>query len=218
MKILAVSDQVVDNLYSPNVKDRFGDIDLIIGCGDLPHYYLEFLTTILNRPLYYVNGNHDTSVLYTESGPQVSGPRGCDLIDEQAVMHKGILLAGLSGSIRYNDQSEYQFTQEEMDARATRLALRLIIKRLRYGRWLDILVAHSPPLGVGDGPDRAHTGISILQHAHAPVQAALPAARPSTHLSRPAGRSAGGSDDGIECLSLPGDRVGIEAWRMTLRA
>jgi Icc-related predicted phosphoesterase len=158
MKILAISDQVVDNLYSPNVKDRFGDIDLIIGCGDLPHYYLEFLTTILNRPLYYVNGNHDTPMVYTELGQSVVAPRGCEPLDECAVVHNGIILAGLSGSIRYNYQSKFQFTQEEMDAKATRLALRLIIKRLRYGRWLDVLVTHSPPLGVGDGPDHAHTG------------------------------------------------------------
>ena len=59
MKIMAVSDQVLDFLYSSKVWHSFPDIDLIVGCGDLPFYYLDFLASALDAPLIYVRGNHD---------------------------------------------------------------------------------------------------------------------------------------------------------------
>jgi uncharacterized protein len=38
---------------------HFNEIELILGCGDLPYPYLENLLTFLNVPLMYVPGNHD---------------------------------------------------------------------------------------------------------------------------------------------------------------
>src|SRR5215211_6171103 len=59
VKILAVSDEVVERLYSLCTSGHFEDVELILGCGDLPYPYLENLVTFLNKPLMYVPGNHD---------------------------------------------------------------------------------------------------------------------------------------------------------------
>ena len=41
---------------------HFSEIELILGCGDLPYPYLENLLTFLNVPLFYVPGNHDPNL------------------------------------------------------------------------------------------------------------------------------------------------------------
>ncbi len=51
MKILAVSDIELGYIYQPRISERFSDVDLIISCGDLPHYYLEYIVSMLNVPL-----------------------------------------------------------------------------------------------------------------------------------------------------------------------
>ena len=76
LKILAVTDQIVDSLHSPNVKNRFGDVDGIISCGDLPYGYLDYLVTVLGKPLYFVHGNHDKDYEYTENGRRQLAPQG----------------------------------------------------------------------------------------------------------------------------------------------
>jgi len=58
MKILTVSDIVVDLIYSQRLKQLFPDIDVVVSCGDLPQNYLEFIESMLDTPLFYVRGNH----------------------------------------------------------------------------------------------------------------------------------------------------------------
>ncbi len=60
MKILSVSDVELGFISGPRVLERFKDIDLILSCGDLSYFYLEYIESMLNRPLYYVHGNHPT--------------------------------------------------------------------------------------------------------------------------------------------------------------
>src|SRR5688572_6904842 len=59
VRILAISDEVDDRLYSPTAADRLGPVDLVLSCGDLPDYYLDYVATTLRAPLYGVHGNHD---------------------------------------------------------------------------------------------------------------------------------------------------------------
>src|SRR5215210_4093008 len=83
MKILAISDEVVEFLYGPQLKEQYADVDLVLGCGDLPFYYLEYIVTVLNVPLYYVPGNHDRLSQYHADGRIVHRAEGCELLDLQ---------------------------------------------------------------------------------------------------------------------------------------
>ena len=162
MKILALSDEVVDFIYSPQVKERFGDVDLVLGCGDLPFYYLEFVVTVLNKPVYFVPGNHDARNQYMADGRVTQQAEGCINLDQRIASEGNLLLAGLGGSIRYRPNSLHQYTDAEMRARILTLAPRLWFNRLRHGRFLDLLIAHSPPFEIHDGADLAHTGFQAF--------------------------------------------------------
>ena len=165
MKILAVSDEVVELIYSPRIKDRYGDVDLVLACGDLPGYYLEFIVSVLDVPLYYVPGNHDRTTRYLDDGRALHRAEGCESLDVRSArcaVRSPLLLAGLGGSLRYNLEGVYQYTQQEMWARALALAPALAANRLRFGGYLDILITHAPPRGIHDGPDLAHTGFDAF--------------------------------------------------------
>jgi uncharacterized protein len=159
LKILAVSDMVVDQLYSEKVPERFGGIELILGCGDLPYEYLEFLVSVLNVPLYYVPGNHDPG--FDERKPATQA-QGCINLDRDLEHFKGLTLAGLGGSIRYKPNSPNQYTQIEMYYRILSFAPTLLMNSLRPSGHLDFLIAHSPPHGIHDEDDHAHIGFKAF--------------------------------------------------------
>src|SRR5690606_7189672 len=146
---------------SAQIKELYGDVDLIIGCGDLPYYYLEYAVTMLPVPVAYVYGNHDKEQILA-SVRVINAPSGCIPL-EGRVDHIGeLLVAGLGGSIQYQPGAIHQYTEAEMQRRILRLAPRLLWNRLRHGRYLDILVTHSPPYGIHDEEDRAHRGFKSL--------------------------------------------------------
>ena len=89
MKILAVSDEILDRLYNSGVKETFPDVRMLLGCGDLPYEYLEFLVTMYNVPLFYVPGNHDPRF---SSNPRAHAEGGVNL-DEKVVRVNGLLIA-----------------------------------------------------------------------------------------------------------------------------
>lgn len=153
VKILAVSDRIVPFIHSSEVKRRFADVDLIVGCGDLPSHYLEYIVTQLNVPLVYVPGNHDLD--------QLEVPGGRD-IDGQVTRERGLWIMGLGGSRRYKPAGRHQYTEAEMRARAARMLPRLAMNWLRYGRGVDLLVTHAPPRGIHDAEDPAHLGFQTF--------------------------------------------------------
>ena len=161
LTILAISDTVDDVIYSGRLGERFGGVDLVISCGDLPASYLDFVVSTLDVPLYGVRGNHDHGPAYAAAAPGSLIAGAVDL-HGRAVRSHGLLLAGFGGSPRYNAGPE-QYTEAEMRLLAARLAPRLILNKLRYGRFLDILVTHSPPLGIHDERDRCHQGFETFR-------------------------------------------------------
>ncbi|HLO18222.1 MAG TPA: metallophosphoesterase [Anaerolineales bacterium] len=156
MKILAVSDEVVERLYSLCTSGHFRDIKLILGCGDLPYPYLENLLTLLNIPLFYVPGNHDPIYSADNTLAVVEGGSNLDL---RIVRFKKFLIGGLGGSIRYRPNGTNQYSQGETYRRAFRLLPRLLLNKINYGRALDILITHSPPFGIHDDDTQAHQGL-----------------------------------------------------------
>ena len=159
MKILAVSDEVVDRLYNTRILQNCRDIELILGCGDLPYEYLEFLVTVLNVPLLYVPGNHDPQYREDNSATRAEG---CVNLDRHLVQVKGLSLAGLGGSIRYTPGHPNQYSQPEMYGRVISILPEVIWNRFRTGKGLDIIIAHSPARGIHDDSDPAHTGFSAF--------------------------------------------------------
>lgn len=161
VRALAISDVLLDALYSPWILTRFADVNIILGCGDLPYYYLEYVLTTLNRPLYYVRGNHAYLVEHTIQGPKTH-PHGAVDLHRRIVRRGGLILAGVEGSLRYRPGA-YQYTQQEMWLHILRLIPGLLWNKAAYGRYLDVFVTHAPPWGIHDQPDRPHQGIKAFR-------------------------------------------------------
>jgi hypothetical protein len=161
LKILAVSDEVDARLYAAGLRERVARPDLLIGCGDLPAYYLDYLVSQLDVPLYAVHGNHDTPPRDDEADDLAHC--GATWIGGRTVRAPGgLLLAGFDGCLRYSTGA-YQSSQGEMHAAVRRLAPWLWLNRLRYGRFLDVLVTHAPPEGIHDRGDLAHQGFRAFR-------------------------------------------------------
>jgi Icc-related predicted phosphoesterase len=161
VKILSVSDVELGFIYSPLILERFKDVNLIISCGDLSYFYLEYIESMLNRPLFYVHGNHGHEVEYGIAGDR-RAPWGGTNLNRQVVNQAGLLLSGIEGSLMYND-GPYQYTQGDMWASVLSLAPALMLNRIRYGRFLDVFVSHAPPWGIHDLDDLPHQGIKAFR-------------------------------------------------------
>lgn len=173
MCVLALSDRVDELVYSTRARARYRDVDLVIACGDLPYSYVEYVTSCLDRPTFFVRGNHDQLSEDGPAGPQ-RAPLGAVDLHRRVVRHDGLLLAGVEGSVRYKP-GPFQSTQLEMWLHVLHLLPGLLYNRLRFGRWLDVFVSHAPPRGIHDRPDPPHHGIDAFRWL-------LRVARPTVHL------------------------------------
>lgn len=136
MRVLAIADTPERLLYEHFSPERWkGHVDVVLSCSDLDHEYLEFLVTVLDVPLYYVAGNHDTSY-------RTRPPEGCESIDGRVVRVGGLRIAGVSGSMQYNaGPDEYQYTERQMAGKTRRLGYRV----WRAGG-VDLVISHAAPL------------------------------------------------------------------------
>jgi Icc-related predicted phosphoesterase len=149
MKFLLVADEESPYIWDYFDIERYRDVDLIISAGDLKAQYLEFLVSMIPVDLLYVHGNHD-------GGYDDNPPLGCICIENDIYIHKGIRILGLGGSYRYSN-GKHQYTELEMQKRINKLK-----RKIKKHKGFDILVAHSPAFGHGDGKDLAHRGFECF--------------------------------------------------------
>lgn len=159
MRILALSDQVVDRIYPLVSKGHFSGVELILGCGDLPYNYLEYIVSMLNVPLFYVPGNHDPAYNPRFSASRAEGGTNLDL---QRGRFRTLLLAGFGGCNRYRPDGVNQYSQADGIARALWMLPGLLWNKLCCGRALDILITHSPAYGIHDEEEQAHRGLKAI--------------------------------------------------------
>ena len=172
MKVLCVADEIDLLVYSSGIRERFRDIDLILSAGDLPDQYLTYITTMLNRPIVSVAGNHDP-----EPGSDRNSRDMTDLSDSALSgdgsaatgrLHfglrteAGLRILGIPGCMRYN-LGPNQFSDLSMTLRLIPLLPVLFIGRMLRGRGADIILTHAPPRGMHDGDDLPHRGFAAFR-------------------------------------------------------
>ena len=163
--VLAVSDEIDPRIHSATVRERLGHVSLVIGCGDLPTGYLEFLADALNKPVYFVLGNHADELTRGGERGKARIPMGAIDLGGKVVRDPatGLILAGIPGSPRYGPREPAQYDEWEIRLMIARMAPKLLWNRFRHGRALDVLVTHAPPRHVNDRDDHAHRGYQALR-------------------------------------------------------
>jgi hypothetical protein len=171
VKVLCVADHIDPLVYSVQAKARFKEVGLVLGAGDLPLEYYSFIVSSLNVPLLFIYGNHnlshleayrrknDISLRTLDDDP--ASAVGAVFLEDRHRREGKLLVAGLGGSMRYNNGGN-QFTEWQMMVRVLKLAPRLWWNKLVHGRFLDILLTHAPPRGIHDRDDKCHWGFKAF--------------------------------------------------------
>lgn len=186
MKFLCVSDQIDPLIYSSSVKERYGDVDAIFCAGDLSMEYVDFIVDSLNKPTYFVFGNHDLSEYKYYRKPtfgdlaemrndNVLGKHahGADYVSNRFVKNKymnftspkgkktPLLVSGVTGSLKYNN-GQAQFTERQMKRQLIALIPSLLWNKIRYGRYCDVFLTHASPRHIHDKEDPCHKGFECF--------------------------------------------------------
>jgi Icc-related predicted phosphoesterase len=168
MKILCISDQIDPLIYTNTIRDRFADIDIVLCAGDLPLDYLDFIVSSLNKPVFFVFGNHHLTdyekymgirnpYSVINSDEAISSGCGAVHVGSKVKYEEGLIIAGLGGCMRYNREMN-QYTDLQMKLEMLKLLPALVFNRIFRGRFLDILLTHASPKGIHDKEDKCHWG------------------------------------------------------------
>lgn len=187
MKFLCVSDQIDPLVYSTQIKERFADVDAVLCAGDLPMDYVDYIVSSLNKPTYFIFGNHNLTEFsyyhkqkHASKGPHPTLPKeyaSYDFSMSHGAVYAGfkvlkdkslkvrtksgketpLLIAGASGSRRYN-RGLNQYTDFQMFISLLKMAPALILNKIRYGRYCDIFLTHATPRHIHDREDPCHKG------------------------------------------------------------
>ena len=150
IRFLVASDVPEPALQHVVNREALGDLDGVLGCGDLEPEWLAFLADAFNTPLVYVRGNHDHGGEWHDRPLPVPTWLEAGGIDRLA----GIPIVGLEwpGVDKPDNRRRPWLAWRQ----ALRIAQRLITSRL----WRSplIVISHVPPAGVGDASDAYHVG------------------------------------------------------------
>lgn len=149
MKLLLLGDKESPYLWDYYQPGRLSEYDIILSAGDLDAEYLSFIVTMARAPLLYVHGNHDGSY---EKYP----PEGCDCIEDQLFICKGLRILGLGGCPVYSG-GPHQYSERQMSRRIKRLD-----RKIRKAGGVDVVLTHAPAAGYGDASDLAHKGFECF--------------------------------------------------------
>jgi uncharacterized protein len=153
IRILAISDEPDPALESVASREAIGQVDVIVGAGDLGPDYLSFVADAFHAPLRYIRGNHDDGAAWAHTRRRLlpEPMRDGEIVDEA-----GVRLVGFSGSPVYN--------QGEMQVSAVGMWLRVIAASTRAQRRRPVIVVtHAPPRGINDDNDPAHRGFTAFR-------------------------------------------------------
>jgi uncharacterized protein len=140
LRALALADEAP---YVPLERLLARDVDIVLCLGDLTRVDLEPLGGV-RVPKLGVHGNHD-------DGGEFTG-LGIESVHLRRIEVGGLCFGGFSGSHEYGREPRYTWSQKQAS------------KLLRKLGHVDVLLAHSPPLGVNDdADDPAHVGLLGLR-------------------------------------------------------
>lgn len=157
-RILAVADEVDRSLESATTRERLGHVDLVLGCGDLPVDYLQFVTDAVRAPLAYVRGNHDVGGDW-ETGDAIGLHLPEPLMDGSPWTDGDVTVIGFNGVPKYGGRG-LQVGSPTRWAHVLRAWMRL---RWRSAGAPVLVISHVAPRGINDGPDRFHRGSRALR-------------------------------------------------------
>lgn len=153
IRILAVSDEPDQTLDSAATRDGLGEVDLIIGAGDLQPEYLSFVGDAFHAPLRYIRGNHDVGSAWVHTERTLLPE---PMADGTLVHEAGLVLMGFSGSPTYN--------RRNMQVSSIGMWSRVLLGWLRARRRGPlIVVTHAPPRDINDDDDLAHRGFTAYR-------------------------------------------------------
>ena len=141
-RILLISDIENMEFFECN-SEQLQEIDFVLSCGDLSLSYLSAVQQLLQKPLYFVYGNH---------GQKGRLSKGIKCIDGKIVREAGLVIAGIDGIVGKDDR--------KLTGRVRRL--------LRRKQKVDILVTHCPTEGLGDGCG-THRGCKSFYDLYEPL-------------------------------------------------
>ena len=102
---------------------------------------------------------HGRGAIY--AGFRTAVSRKFSVVDKKTGKTTPLLITGVSGSRRYNN-GLCQYTESQMMRKLLFMVPKLLLNKLRYGRFTDIFLTHATPRHIHDHEDPCHVGFECF--------------------------------------------------------